>query len=97
MLARQPIAHLRSAASVVQCSPHQPQWTPEAKKSNFDMAEYDDEFIDRLMEMGNEGFMAYLHSLPEVERKMLEEAISREISRRAVGERKDELRGGLIN
>jgi hypothetical protein len=61
------------------------------------MAEYDHEFFDRLMDMGDEGILAYLHSLPEVERKMLEEAIARAISQRAVRERKDELSGGLTN
>ncbi|HEX8992025.1 MAG TPA: hypothetical protein VF784_10145 [Anaerolineales bacterium] len=69
----------------------------EGKKTNFEMAEYDHEFIDRMMDMGDEGMLAYLHSLPEAERKMLEEAIYRAISQRALREHKEDLGGGLTN
>ena len=61
------------------------------------MAEYDNEFIDRMMDMGYEGFLAYLHSLPEPERKLLEEAVNRAVSQRVVREHKEELGGGLTN
>ena len=78
-------------------SPIPYRYTAEAKKIKFDMAEYDDEFIDRMMDMGYEGFLAYLHSLPEAERKLLEEAMNRALSQRAVSEHKEELGGGLTN
>ena len=64
----------------------------EANKTKFEMAEYDQAFIDRIMDMGYEEMLAYLHSLPEVERKAMEEAIFRALSRRAVKDHFDELR-----
>ena len=67
----------------------------EAKKTKFEMAEYDQAFIDRIMEMGYEEMLAYMHALPEVERKAMEEAIFRALSQRAVKNRIDELRGWL--
>ncbi len=61
------------------------------------MAEYDHEFIDRMMDMGYEGFLAYLHSLPEAERKLLEDAMNRAVSQRVLREHREELGGGLMN
>ncbi len=78
-------------------SPKPEQFNTEAKKTNFEMAEYDHEFIDRMMDMGDECVLAYLHSLPEAERKMLEEAIYRAVSQRALRQHKDELAGGSTN
>ncbi len=78
-------------------SPEPEQSNTEAKKTKFEMAEYDHEFIDRMMDMGDEGMLAYLQSLPEAERKMLEQAIYRALSQRAVREHKEELGGGSTN
>ncbi len=60
------------------------------------MAEYDQTFIDRMMEMADEDIIVYLQLLPEVQRKAMEEAIFRAMSQRAVRKRLDELSGGLV-
>ena len=56
----------------------------EAKKTNFEMAEYDHAFIDRIMDMRYEDILAYLQTLSDLERKAMEEAILRAVSQRAV-------------
>ncbi len=61
------------------------------------MAEYDESFLERFFGMGNEDFMAYLQSLPEPERKVLEEAISRAVSLQAVKDHHEWLRGGIAD
>ncbi len=67
----------------------------EAKKTKFDAAEYDLEFLERMWEMGYEALLAYLQTLPEEERNMMEEAIDQAASHRAVQDHKDLLRSWL--
>ncbi len=69
----------------------------EAKKNNHEMAEYDQAFIDRLMEMADIDIIAYLQLLPETQRKVMEEAIFRAMSQRAVRDSLDEINGGFVN
>ncbi len=78
-------------------TPGHQQPEAEAKKSKFDVAEYDQAFIDRIMDMGYEEMLAYLHSLPAVERKAMEEAIFRAIGHRVLKDQIEGLGGGLIN
>lgn len=61
----------------------------------FEMAEYDQAFIDRIMDMPDDEILAFLHSLPTVERKAMEQAIFRAVSQRAVKDHIDELYMGL--
>jgi hypothetical protein len=61
------------------------------------MAEYDQAFIERISEMGYEEVLAYLQTLPEVERKAMEDAIYRAASHRAVKEHYEWLTGGLLD
>ncbi len=60
----------------------------------FEMAEYDQAFIARMMDMADEDLLAYLHSLSEPERKAMEQAIFRGLSQQAVKEHILELQGG---
>ncbi len=69
----------------------------EAKKDNHEMAEYDQTFIDRVLEMADIDIIAYLQLLPEAQRKVMEEAIFREMSQRAVKDSLDEINGGFVN
>ena len=59
------------------------------------MAEYDEAFLDRFVGMGYEDFIAYLQSLPEPERKALEEAINRAVGLQAAKDHHAWLRGGI--
>jgi hypothetical protein len=59
-----------------------------------EMAEHDESFIDRIMYMTDEELLAYLHSLPSVQKKAMEEAIFRAMSQRAVSEHIGNLNGG---
>ncbi len=68
----------------------------EAKKTKHDMAEYDATFIDRMMNMLDEELLAYLQSLTPAERKIMEEAIFRAVSQRAVKDHIEELKGGNV-
>ncbi len=61
------------------------------------MAEYDQTFIDRVLEMADIDIIAYLQLLPEAQRKVMEEAIFREMSQRAVKDSLDEINGGFVN
>ncbi len=67
----------------------------EAKKINFEMAEYDQSFIDRMMVMADDELLVYLHSLTEIERMAVEAAIFTAMSQRAVSEFFEYLSGGL--
>ena len=69
----------------------------EAKKTNFEMAEYDQSFIDRMMGMADDELLMYLHALPELERKAMEQAIFRALSQRAVQDQIDNLTRGLAS
>lgn len=66
----------------------------EGKKTKFDMAEYDEAFLERIAEIGYEDFMAYLQSLPDLERKAMEEAISRAAGQLAMKYHHEWLTGG---
>ncbi len=59
------------------------------------MAEYDQGFIDRMMEMFNGELMAYLQTLSPEERKATEQALFIAMSQRAVDEIHYYLSGGL--
>ncbi len=67
----------------------------EARKNKFEMAEYDETFLERMAEMGYEDFMAYLQSLPEDERKATEAALSTAVSLQAVKYHHKWLRGDV--
>ncbi len=67
----------------------------EGKKTKFEAAEYDQAFIDRMMEMGFEEMLVYLQALPEAERKAVEDAIHRAISQRVVKDHIEYLQGGI--
>ncbi len=76
--------------------PDKQEHTVESKKSKHDMAEYDATFIDRMMNMLDEELLAYLQSLTPAERKIMEEAIFRAVSQRAVKDHIEELKGGNV-
>ncbi len=67
----------------------------EVRKNKFDMAEYDQQFIDRMMNMSDEEILAYLHSLPEAERGGMEEAILRVMSQEMLKSQLQWLRGWI--
>ena len=71
---------------VYNSAPAQSAKPTEAKKTTFDAAEYDETFLERMSEMGYEDFMVYMESLPEVERKAMQAALSIAASLRAVKE-----------
>jgi len=76
--------------------PADPTDTTEDKKTNFEAAELDQAFLDRMWQMGYEEMLVYLQALPEAERKAVEEAINRAISHRVVKEHIEYLQGGLV-
>ncbi len=67
----------------------------EARKNKYEMAEYDELFLERIAEMGYEDFIAYLQSLPEDERKATEAALDSAVSLQAVKYHHQWLRGGI--
>ncbi len=67
----------------------------EDKKTKYDAAELDREFLDRVWQLGYEEMMIYLQGLPDEQRKAMEEAIDREIGRRIVKEHIQYLQCGL--
>jgi hypothetical protein len=67
----------------------------EAKKTKFEMAEYDHEFFDRMMAMGDVELASYLHSLTKAERDAIVAAMIRALSERIVKVHIDDIQMGL--
>lgn len=61
----------------------------------FEMAQDDQTFIDRIMFMTDDEILAYLHALPAAEKKAMGEAIFRAMCQRAVRDYMDGLNGGF--
>ncbi len=66
----------------------------EAKKTKFDMAEYDEEFFERMIATGEQG-EAYLESLSKEEREAVIEAMFRVLSHQIIKEHIEYLQMGL--
>ena len=60
-------------------------------------AEYDQSFIQRVLDMADEEIFALLHALPDVDRKVMVAAISWALSQQAMQEHIDDLNGRLTN
>ncbi len=66
----------------------------EGKKNKYDAAEYDETFLERMVEMSWEDLRVYLETLPEAERKAVMEALNRAACQQAVKDHHEWLRGG---
>ena len=71
------------------------QQTTEGKKVNFEAAELDQEFLDRIWQLDYEQILIYLQALPDEVREAMEEAINRSISHQVMKNHKQHLQGGL--